>query len=71
MHLKIDEKRNNFEFFKGLNIIRSSEIAYIIYKKKLTRIKNKKILEAMLYGLKYKGCAISTDEINSIIKETR
>lgn len=71
MHLKIDEKRNNFEFFKGLKIIRSSEIAYIIYKKKLTRIKNKKILEAMLYGLKYKGCAISTDEINSIIKETR
>jgi hypothetical protein len=31
-------------------------------------LKDKKILEAMLYGLKYKGCSISEQEIEEIKK---
>ena len=41
---------------------------YIAYKKGLVRIKDKKILDAILYALKFKGCSISTDEIERIKK---
>lgn len=68
LHTRIEIKKNNLPLFQGFKIIRSAELAYLIYKKDLTRIKNKKVLDAMLYGLKYKGCSISTDEINAIKK---
>lgn len=68
LHTRIETKKNNFQIFKNFKIVRSAELAFLIYKKGLTKIKNKKILEAMLYGLKYKGCSISTEEINSLKK---
>ena len=37
-------------------------------KSKLIDLKDPKALEAMLYGLKYKGCAISEGEINEMKK---
>ena len=47
-------------------IIRSAELIYIIYKKGLIEIQNKKILEALLYALKFKGCSISDEEIEEM-----
>lgn len=50
-----------------VKIIRSSEIVYNAYKKGLIDIKDgKQLLDALLYAVKYKGCAISRDEIEEI-----
>ena len=66
LHVRIDIKKENLKHFKGFKIVRSTELIYIAYKKELVRIKDKKILDALLYALKYKGCAISVDEIELI-----
>lgn len=63
---KITLKKENFEFFKGFKFIRSAELVYIAYKKGLVRLKNHVVLDALLYGVKFKGCAISGDEIREI-----
>jgi len=68
LHTKIISKKENFKFFKGFNFIRSSELIYIAYKKKLVKLKSKMVLDALLWALKYKGCAISNDEIEEIKK---
>ena len=44
---------------------------YVAYKKDLIRWKQKNILDALLYSLKFKGCAISNEEINEIKKIDR
>jgi len=62
--IRYDKKRlNDFNSFK---IIRSCELAYLAYQRGLMKIKNKKILDAVLYALKFKGCSISTEEIEEI-----
>jgi len=67
LHTKVSFNKENFKFFKGFKFIRSSELVYIMYKKKLTRLKNGNILlDALLYAVKFKGCAISGDEIREI-----
>lgn len=63
LHTKVSIKKENLKNFQGFKIIRSAELMYLAYKKQLTKIKNKKVLDAILYGLKYKGCTISTYEI--------
>jgi hypothetical protein len=68
LHTRIDIKRQNLEYFRGFQIIRSCELGYLIYKKGLTRIKDKQVLDAILYGLKFKGCSISTEEIDRLKK---
>jgi hypothetical protein len=68
LHIGINIKKENLKEFKGFKIVRSCELIYIAYKKGLVRIKDKKILDALLYALKYKGCAISEDEIELIKK---
>lgn len=50
------------DIFKGFNLIRSSEIVYSAFKLGLTGT-DKKMLEAMLYATKYKGAAVSFEEI--------
>jgi len=52
-------KQNNFKF------IRSSELIYVAYKKGISNI-NKEMLDAMLYSAKYKGSAVSSNEIKEI-----
>ncbi len=68
LHTKIISKKENFKFFRGFNFVRSSELIYIAYKKKLIELKNGMVLDALLWALKYKGCAISGDEIEEIKK---
>jgi len=66
LHTKIQSKEENYKFFRGINFIRSSELIYVAYKKKLLKLKGSKVLDAMLYALKFKGCAISEEEIEEI-----
>ncbi len=60
--------KNMIRDLNQFRIIRSAELIYIIYKKGLIEIQNKKVLEALLYALKYKGCSISEEEIDEIIR---
>jgi hypothetical protein len=66
LHKEIKIKKENLKKFKGFKIIRSTELIYIAYKNNLMKIKDKRVLDAALYSLKYKGCAISTNEIEKI-----
>ncbi len=68
LHAKIEIKKQNLIHFSGFKIIRSAELMFMAHKKNLMRIKNKKILDAILYSLKYKGCAISREEIEKLKK---
>ncbi|MCK5149486.1 hypothetical protein KAJ87_00995 [Candidatus Pacearchaeota archaeon] len=66
LHTNITLKKENFYFFKGFKFIRSSELVYVAYKKGLVKLKNGPVLDALLWAVKFKGCAISGDEINEI-----
>lgn len=68
LHTRVEYRKSNLEHFRGFKIVRSTELMYIAYKKNLLKIKNKQILDAILYALKFKGCAISTEEIRRIKK---
>jgi len=70
LHTKIITKTQNYNFFNGFKFIRSTELIYVAYKKKLIHIKNGVLLDALLYALKFKGCAVSDDEIEGIKKLT-
>lgn len=66
LHTDVRFNKENFKFFEGFRFIRSSELVYIMYKKGVTRLKNGMVLDALLYAVKFKGCAISDDEIREI-----
>ena len=68
LHTSVTANKDNYSYFKNFKIIRSTELAYIAYKKKLFNLKSSDILEAMLYGLKYNGCSISEEEVKQIAK---
>ena len=68
LHIKINSKNENYNFFKGYKIIRSPELAYVAYKKGLIKIKDPLVLDALLYAMKFKGAAISGDEIREILR---
>ncbi len=68
LHTKINSKRENFKFFQGFRFIRSAELVYVAYKKNLVKLKNGLVLDALLYAMKFKGCAISGNEIEEIKK---
>ncbi len=68
LHTSVSSKKKNYEYFRGFRIIRSTELVYIAHKKNLFNLKDPKTLEAMLYGMKYKGCSVSEEEIEKIKK---
>ncbi len=68
IHTQISIKQDNLKFFKGFGIIRSAELVYVAYKKNLIKLKDRNVLDALLYAVKYKGAAISGDEIEEIKK---
>jgi len=59
-------KSSNYKIFKGFKVIRSVELVYVLYKKGLIKIKSPNVLGALLYAMKFKGCAISSQEIEEI-----
>ena len=66
LHMPVFDKNADYKFFKGFKFIRSTELIYVAYKKNLISIKNKNLLDALLYALKFSGAAISDDEIAEI-----
>lgn len=68
MNTKISIKTQNLKFFRDFKIIRSAELAYVAYKKGFIGLKDGMVLDALLYALKFKGAAISGDEIEQIKK---
>ena len=68
LHTKITVKQEKIDFFKEFKFIRSTELIYVAHKKDILRLKGSENLSAVLYALKYKGCAISGREIQEIRK---
>ena len=67
LHTKISINHESIKFFRGFDIIRSPELAYIAYKKELVDLKDGAIvLDALLYAMKIKGASISGDEIEEM-----
>ncbi|MEK6885768.1 MAG: hypothetical protein AABX17_02275 [Nanoarchaeota archaeon] len=62
LETKITMKEKNFEQFKKVKVIRSTELMFIANKKGLVD-GNKESLEAVLYALKFGGCSISEKEV--------
>jgi len=69
-HVSIKANEVNYDFFRKFRIIRSSELVYIAFKKKIISFNfpNREVLDALLFALKFKGCSISYNEINAIKK---
>jgi hypothetical protein len=68
LHTGITAKKENFKYFQGYKFIRSAELMYILYKKGIIKLKNHNVLDALLYAVKFKGCAISDEEISEMEK---
>lgn len=66
IHTEIRMKKSNLKQFSGIKMVRSAELMFIAYKKGLMRLKDKNTLDAVLYALKFKGCAISGKEIEDL-----
>jgi len=66
LHTKIQINEANIKFFQGFKFLRSTELVYVAYKKGLVGLKGSNVLDALLYAMKFKGAAISEDEIEQI-----
>lgn len=69
LHTPVEAEQANYELFRPFKIIRTSELAWIAFKLGLIALpaSPKRALAALLYGLKYKGCAISREEIEKAL----
>jgi len=67
MNAKITINKENASLFSSFKIIRSTELAYVAWKKNLVGLKDGLVvLDALLYALKSRGAAISEEEIEEI-----
>ena len=67
-HQPVKVDLQNLRGLKDHKFIRSPEIVYVAYKKGLVHLEGKKVLEALIFATKFKGSAISFDEINELKK---
>ena len=69
LHTSLDAELSLLSKLKKFKFIRSAELLFIAYKKNLISIKKSKdLLDALLYGVKFKGAAISSTEIEEMKK---
>ena len=69
VHAPLKQDSSMAAQLKNFRFIRSAEILFIAYKKGLIPIKkDAQLLDALLYGVKFKGAAISSQEIEEIEK---
>lgn len=69
LHTSLDAELSLLSKLKKFKFIRSAELLFIAYKKNLISIKKSKdLLDALLYGVKFKGAAISSMEIEEMKK---
>ncbi len=76
IHVDKEKMRIVQEFVKQLKIIRSTELMMVALEKGIlqeyTHVSQKKeVAEAVLWGLRLRGCSISTEEIEELIREER
>ncbi|MBI2632309.1 hypothetical protein HYW75_04865 [Candidatus Pacearchaeota archaeon] len=67
LHQRV-EIAGDIKIFLNFRFIRSAELVFAAYKKGFVKITGSKVLEALLYATKFKGCAISYDEIEEMKK---
>jgi len=69
LHTPLDADLSLLNELKKFKFIRSTELLFVAYKKGLIPIKNgNDLLDALLYGMKFKGTAISSQEIEEMKK---
>jgi hypothetical protein len=69
LHTPLKSELSLLADLKNFKFIRSAELLFIAFKKGLIGIKDDKgLLDALLYGVKFKGCAISSAEIEEMKK---
>lgn len=66
LHTTINYQKLNNKSFGNCRIVRSAELVYLAWKKGLVKLKGAKVLDALLYGVQFKGCSISHEEIEEI-----
>ncbi|MEA3248306.1 MAG: hypothetical protein U9Q73_01225 [Nanoarchaeota archaeon] len=67
LHTPLKVELSLLDELKDLKFIRSSELLFVAYKKGLMPIKKSRdFLDALLYGVKFKGTAISSTEIEEM-----
>ena len=67
LHVELNSDISLLDNFKKYKFIRSAELLYVAYKKDLFEVKNdKQLLDALLYGVKFRGSSISSGEIEKI-----
>ena len=67
LHTPLDAELGLLKELEGFKFIRSAELLYIAWKKNLIHVKKSRdLLDALLYGVKFKGCAISSGEIEAM-----
>lgn len=65
-HTGVNLVKGNLPEISEMKFIRSSELVYIAWKKKMIESNDSRILDALLYATKFKGSAISQEEIEEI-----
>lgn len=68
---RIQENPRGFDFFSRFRFLRSAELVYVAYKKGAIALKGEHVLDALLYATKFKGCAISSEEIEEMKRLAR
>lgn len=68
LHKRAQIVAKDLRIFSQYRFVRSSELAYVAYKKGLVKLQGKRVLEALLYATKFKGSAISFEEIEVLKK---
>lgn len=69
LHMPLDANLDLLKELGNFKFIRSAELLFVAYKKGLIGMKkNKDLLDALLYGVKFKGAAISSGEIEEMKK---
>lgn len=67
VHMPLKQDINAIKDLKNFKFIRSPEILFVAYKKGLIPLKKEKpLLDALLYAVKFKGAAISSAEIEEM-----
>ena len=78
LHMKIGINKESLNTItrltSGIKVIRSTEIALIAYEqglmeKYVVNTTKKEVVEALLWGLKLRGCSISREEVEELVKE--
>ncbi|MEM2955962.1 MAG: hypothetical protein QW041_00030 [Candidatus Pacearchaeota archaeon] len=65
LHTQIKVDKAKLSFFKGFDILRSSELLFIAYKKGFIELPTdpETAIDALFFAAKFKGCSISYNEI--------